>query len=209
VKLSAVIFDYGMVLSGPPNLDLKAEIVRRSGIPSAQAEALYWKYRPAYDRGDLDGPAYWQTILEEGGVPSPPELVRELTELDARMWTGTNQPLVDWQARLRAAGVKTAVLSNLGDWVKEHVLRDLPWFSAFDVRVFSCDLHLAKPDPAIYRHALEQLGTEPDDTVFIDDLAHNVEGAQALGIHGIQYTGMQELRQAIRALNLVGIPQPE
>lgn len=209
MKLSAVIFDYGMVLSGPPNLDVRAEMVRRSGLPAAQADALYWKYRYAYDRGDIGGFAYWETILEEGGVQPTPTLVRELAELDARMWTGTNQPLVDWQARLRAAGVRTAVLSNLGDVVKECVVRDLPWFGNFDVLVFSYEQRLIKPDPAIYQAVLARLGTAPEETLFIDDLLSNVEAAQALGIHGLQYTGVAELAAALRQLPLEDpIPLP-
>jgi putative hydrolase of the HAD superfamily len=209
VKLDAVIFDYGMVLSGPPNPELREELVRRSGMPQAQAETLYWKYRHAYDRGDLDGLTYWQTILEEGGVPSSPALIRELAELDARMWTGSNDPLVAWQASLRAAGIKTAILSNLGDIVQQSVSRNLPWTQNFDAHIFSYQLRIAKPDPAIYRHALQLLNSKAEETIFLDDITANVEAAQALGMTGILYTGIPALRHSLQSLSLdVFVPLP-
>jgi putative hydrolase of the HAD superfamily len=210
LKLRAVIFDYGMVLSGPPDASIQAEMLHRSGIPAAQAEALYWKHRHDYDRGDLNGLSYWQTILDEGGVAYPPELIAELAQLDARMWTSSNQPLVDWQAKLRAAGLKTAILSNLGDVVKESVVRNLPWVRNFDVQVFSYLLRVIKPAPAIYLHTLAALGTAPEETLFLDDLPANVEAARALGIIGIPYTGVADLKQAIRSLEIENsIPLPQ
>ena len=54
--------------------------------------------------------------------------------------------------------------------------------------VWSYQLGIAKPDPAIYRHVLKELGTQPEETLFIDDKPVNVEAALALGMKGILFS---------------------
>jgi len=58
----------------------------------------------------------------------------------------------------------------------------------FDVEIVSALVGLAKPDPAIYRLALERLGTAPEATIFVDDYPPNVAAAAALGIQAIHFT---------------------
>jgi putative hydrolase of the HAD superfamily len=82
----------------------------------------------------------------------------------------------------------------MGDSVLESIQREYDWFPRFDVLVWSFQLHMAKPDPAIYRYTLQQLGTRPEETLFIDDKLVNVKAAQALGIQAIQFSTIDRLR---------------
>ena len=59
---------------------------------------------------------------------------------------------------------------------------------------------LLKPDPAIYRHVLDDLGLTAAQAVFIDNRASNVAGAQATGITGHVFTGSGRLREFLAAL---------
>ena len=72
-------------------------------------------------------------------------------------------------------------------------------FNLIEDRVLSCEEHLLKPDAAIYRCALQRFGIEADETVFVDDRADNVAGAQAVGI---TFTGAVPLRQALTKLGV-------
>jgi putative hydrolase of the HAD superfamily len=111
--------------------------------------------------------------------------------------------VLDLVARLRALGLKTAVLSNT---ITAHVThnREKGLYDAFDVLVFSNEVGLNKPDVAIYRHTLEQLGLaeRPQAAFFVDDLAENVEAARALGMHGLLYTDAAQLVEDVRALGV-------
>ena len=84
---------------------------------------------------------------------------------DARMWMTLNPAMLAWEGTLNARGILTAVLSNVGDTVQQAVERELKWLSRFDVLVWSYRLRMAKPDPAIYRYALEKLGTRPEESL--------------------------------------------
>lgn len=55
-----------------------------------------------------------------------------------------------------------------------------------DAATYSCEIGVLKPNPEIYRRALDKLGAVAEETVFVDDMPGNLLGAQALGIHGIQ-----------------------
>ena len=133
----------------------------------------------------------------------------ELNLWDARMWTTENPAMLAWQQRLKERGLLTAILSNMGDNVLDNMKREFDWLSRFDVLVWSYQLRMAKPDPAIYRHVLAELGTQPAETLFIDDRAVNVQAALALGFQAIEFSSVEKLRADLVAAGLASeLPLP-
>jgi putative hydrolase of the HAD superfamily len=202
LALRAVVFDYGMVLTGLPNSEAHAEMVRITGLPVDRFESLYWTDRHAYDEGKLSGAAFWQKFVHDAKLDLDGPAVDELNRWDARMWTTQNPAMVAWQARLKERGLLTAILSNMGDSVLDSIQREFDWIDRFDVLVWSYQLHIAKPDPEIYLHTLQRLGTRPDETLFLDDKRVNVDAALALGIKAIQFTTIGHLREDLVAARL-------
>ena len=207
--LRAVVFDYGMVLTGPPDPEARAALLRITGLPVARFESLYWADRPAYDEGKLTGIEFWRKMLREAGLPENQTTVEELNDWDARMWTTQNLAMLEWQQRLKEHGLKTAILSNMGDNVLVRIEREFAWIHRFDVLVWSFQLHMAKPDPAIYRYTLDKLGTTPEETLFLDDKLENVEAAQAMGMLAFQFSNVIQLRKDLLAAGLdISLPLP-
>ncbi len=202
MTLRAVIFDYGMVLTGLPDAEAHDAMIRITGLPADRFEALYWADRHAYDEGKLTGIAFWQKFMRESGLDLAPSTIEELNRLDARMWTTQNPAMLAWQLQLKQHGILTAILSNMGDSVLENMMREFDWLGRFDVLVWSYQLRMAKPDPAIYLHTLQQLGTRPDETLFIDDKRINVEAARDLGMKAIEFSTIDRLRQDLIAAGL-------
>lgn len=211
MALRAVVFDYGMVLTGPPNPAAHGELVRITGLPIDRFESLYWADRHAYDEGKLTGIGFWQKFLREAGLDERlgQSTVEDLNQLDAGMWTTQNAAMVAWQEKVKARGLLTAILSNIGDNVLASVEREFGWINRFDVLVWSYQLRIAKPDPAIYRHTLERLGTAPEETLFLDDKLVNIDAARALGIQAIQFSTPERLRVDLIASGLDSeLPMP-
>lgn len=202
MALRAVVFDYGMVLSGPPDPRAHNELVRRVGLPAAEFDALYWADRHAFDEGKLTGEEFWRNLLQKAGVAALPALVAELLAWDARMWMTLNPAMLAWQGLLQARGLRTAVLSNLGDATQQAMERELPWLKRFDALVWSYQERIAKPDPAIYRITLDRLGARPDETLFLDDRPENVAAAAALGIQALVFTTADALGAQLVARGL-------
>jgi putative hydrolase of the HAD superfamily len=194
LRLRAVVFDYGMVLTGPPNPEAHAALLRLTGLPLERFEHLYWADRHAYDEGKLTGIAFWQKLVRDGGLALSQETVEELNRWDALMWTTENPAMVAWQSALKQRGLLTAILSNMGDSVLESVEQNFDWIHRFDVLVWSFQLRLAKPDPAIYRYVLAKLGTLPEETLFLDDKPENIQAARALGMKTILFSTVEQLR---------------
>ena len=209
MSLRAVVFDYGMVLTGPQDPGAHAALLRITGLPLERFEPLYWADRHAYDEGKLTGMAFWQKLIREAGLDLPAEAADELNLWDARMWTTENPAMLAWQLALKQRGTLTAILSNMGDNVLENMQRTFDWLPRFDVLVWSYQLRMAKPDPAIYHYVLNKLGTQPAETLFLDDRPVNVEAALALGIQAILFSTVDQLRLDLVAAGLdAEIPLP-
>jgi len=96
---------------------------------------------------------------------------------------GPDTVMLDAVARIHAAGVRTALLSNAFGF---EYPRD-GWSKLFDVTVISDEVGIRKPDPAIYRLACERLQVDPSTAVYVDDFEANVAAATALGMTGIHH----------------------
>ena len=115
------------------------------------------------------------------------------------MWTTESPAMLAWQQQLKQHGLRTAILSNMGDSVLENIQREFDWLPRFDVLVWSFQHNLAKPDPAIYHLALQKLGVKPEEALFIDDKQVNIDAALALGMPAIQFSTVERLRSDLVA----------
>ena len=207
--LRAVVFDYGMVLTGPQDPEAYAALLRITGLSAERFEPMYWANRHELDLGNLSGLAFWQKFLRDAGLNLAPDAAEELNRWDARMWTTQNPAMLAWQQRLKQRGLLTAILSNISDNVLASIEREFAWIHEFDVLVWSFELRMAKPDPAIYRHVLDRLGTGPEETLFLDDKMANIEAARALGIQALQFSTIDRLRADLIASGFDGgLPLP-
>ena len=195
MPLRTVVFDYGMVLSLPPNPLAQAELRRITGLSQEGLERYYWTDRHAYDRGELTGIGFWQKLVSDAGLSHSAEEIAQLNHWDARMWTSANPTMLRWHRQLKQYGLQTAILSNMGDSVLESIVESFSWIEHFDVLIWSYQHNLAKPEPAIYELLLERLGTAPEETLFLDDKLENIEAARHLGIRGLQFSTVEQLRE--------------
>jgi len=207
-KIQAVLFDYGMVLSGPPDAAARVEMQRLLSADAEQFEAAYWRERDAYDRGALTGKAYWQTVGREVGIEPDDATVSALIEADLVHWTQPNEAMIAWALELQRAGIKTGILSNLGDAMEAGLHERFAWLKGFHHMTFSHRLGLAKPDLAIYEYAASGLGVRPEEVLFLDDREENIEGARAAGMIAVQYGEHEAFLKAMEGAGLGHLLRP-
>ena len=104
--------------------------------------------------------------------------------------------------RLKKMGYKVYYLSNIAQDTLDY-LGQQEFFSLFEGGIGSCHLHLAKPDPRLYKALMLHYNLDYDETIFIDDKKEHAQAAYALGITGIHYRGNASL---LKALSSCGIP---
>jgi putative hydrolase of the HAD superfamily len=194
----AVLFDYGKVLSLPADADAWARLGELTGLDESTLGRLYWAHRDAYDKGTLGGITYWETIAREGGFSLDESKLAALHAADVELWGQLNEPMVAWAIRLQKRGIKTGILSNIGDAMEAGLRRKFDWIESFTHHTWSHRQNLTKPDAAIYRHAVEGLGCPAASVLFIDDREENVRGAIAAGLQAILYTTHEEFVTEMR-----------
>jgi putative hydrolase of the HAD superfamily len=202
--ICAVLFDYGMVLSGPPDAEQRKRMEELLNADSESFGTAYWKFRDDYDRGTLTAETYWIAVAEAVGQKLDAAVLAELIEADTAHWGQPNEPMITWAGELQRAGVRTGILSNLGDAMEVGLHVRLPWLSGFHHKTFSHRLGIAKPDAAIYEHAIEGMSVAPAEILFIDDREENVVAARAAGMTAIQYGDHAKF---LAQLSELGFPQ--
>jgi putative hydrolase of the HAD superfamily len=192
-----VVFDAGGVLLewNPPRV-----IERLHPDPKTQTLIRQQMFEHAdwheFDRGSL---------TYEGAVHHFAKATGLTTEETRTLIDATRESLRPIEGTMRiletlaAGGVRLYLLSNMPVSTFEYLRQHHPFFDHFDHLVISGAILLLKPEPAIYKHLVEQTGIVPAESVFIDDLLKNVIAARECGFEAIQFRDPASCREELRA----------
>jgi HAD superfamily hydrolase (TIGR01509 family) len=125
-----------------------------------------------------------RAVLTAGGIPDPDgTLVTTLVHAERSLGgrVAVFDDTMPTLAGLRVEGVRTAIVSNCNRGTRETIER-LGLDVAADALVLSCERRAAKPDPRIYRAALDDVGVDAADAIFVDDQTAYCDGARAVGL---------------------------
>ena len=193
----AVVFDFGGVLINPVT-EKVAVLAEHHGTSMHELLAVLLGPRESGDdhpwhrceRGEI-------AVADIQGLLAPYAEAAGLQlrgdELDALM-EPTYRVLDEVLERvdaLRAAGYRTALLTNTFAEFREQMDRDVG-FHRFDVVVESFAVRARKPEPAIYEITARMLGVAHDEIVYLDDFDQNLEPAVALGWQVVHVTGPEQ-----------------
>jgi len=167
---------------------------------------LWETTRDTYDRGDLTPQEYWLKLAAQSNTSLDRGQIERLRKIEIEIWAHLDQGMLNWVSQLRAAGVKTGLLSNMPTDLVSYLRANCDWMENFDFKTFSSDVKLIKPDPAIYKHTLRGLGISAQEALFVDDREVNIRAARALGIHGIEYRSIAQLKDELEALGFPVLP---
>jgi putative hydrolase of the HAD superfamily len=191
MTVRAVWTDFGGVLTPPIAHTMMAFCRKHHLDPAAvgvAAAAVTARYGTQDVMLPLDTPLvseqqWLREIADEMGVAEAPLTMAD-SWFDGRE---TNHAWLERLAALRANGVFVGLLSNMVPAWDEHWRRMVDP-GLFDDVVLSFQVGMRKPSPGIFALALERSGTSADETVFVDDLAGNCEGARHAGWTAIHFT---------------------
>jgi putative hydrolase of the HAD superfamily len=197
----AVVFDLDDTLLDTTGLEAEMLVglcaAARAELPGVEYDSLRMRYRNGrddlYDRvlsGELDIAAYRRlhliAVCEPWGEPSEAlqaTAVRLRDEQLAR--TRFVEHAIELLRHLRAAGVRTALLTNGPSWMQRRKVELLGLEAELDAIGISEELGAAKPDPAAFTATLELMASAPQETVMVGDhLDWDVRGALAAGMRG-------------------------
>jgi 2-haloacid dehalogenase/putative hydrolase of the HAD superfamily len=148
------------------------------------------------------------TFAENRGplVARFPEHAAEIEAWESRWWEMFSGVIPETEAAIEALAARDVpqfALSNMSHEVLPGILAMSPAFQRLEGVVISGELGLIKPDAAIYRVACDRFGLTPQDFLFIDDSAANIETARTLGFDAHHFTDAAALRPALEARGLL------
>jgi len=123
-----------------------------------------------------------EALAAAGHVEPDGALADELTGLLLVRWApkvyaDVRMALAELRERRYRLGLISNLFPNEPQWVTEMELAPL-----FDALIFSCEVGMLKPEPAIYVLCAERMGVEPQQCVFVDDQPTYLAGAKAVGM---------------------------
>jgi putative hydrolase of the HAD superfamily len=205
--VSAVLFDFGGVITDDPfrsmagaaagfGMDLAEFGAIAIGMGDYGAGDHPWH---RLERGEIElddynraADALARSRGHQGFPPLPIELIATRTFV-------VRPAMVELIRHLRSVGIATAIVTNnvraLGSWRQA-----LDWDELVDIVVDSCQVGMRKPEPRIYHHVCDVLAVSPAESVFLDDMASNVEAAVGVGMRGILVTDPAEAIAEVRRL---------
>jgi 2-haloacid dehalogenase len=197
--MSAIVFDIGRVLyDWDPRFLYERLIPRGEALESFLRDVVTVEWHFQHDAGrDFADTAAELTALH----PHHAELIAAWGPRFAESIPGPITGMHELVARLDAGGVPLFAITNFShEFFPPFRAAEAGLFDRFRDIVVSGEEKLVKPDAAIYRLALDRFGLPATGTVFIDDNAANVAGADAVGMTGILFTGVDDLVPRLRAL---------
>lgn len=208
VRLRALVVDWGGVLTEPLDAAIRAwaEIdgvefehyvdVMRSWLGPHQGELARDNPVAALERGEIEVPHFEEQLAQRLSQAAGRE-IRAVGLLQRMFDQFEHAPAMSALVlRARRAGLRTGLLSN--SWGNEYPREG--WDEMFDAIVISGEVGMRKPEPEIFAHALDLLGVLAEETVFVDDLAHNVQAAVELGLVGIHHTSYESTASELEEL---------
>jgi FMN phosphatase YigB (HAD superfamily) len=192
-----VRFDHGRTLRA---------IASAAGVadPESLRPAVFGRNEFDFDTGRLDAISFFRAVERDAGLQSIPD------EIWIPAWRDIFEPIPEAFALLAdlRPGVRTCLVSNTNPLHWEGVRAVCSVESLVSGLALSFEVGAAKPDPALFRYALDLAGFPPDQAAFADDRPDYVEAARALGIDSFVVTSPRDLAEGLRVRGLLRPRRP-
>jgi epoxide hydrolase-like predicted phosphatase len=195
--IKAVFFDLGGVILRTEFQAPRQHLAERLGMEYEDLEKLVFDSPSSIraSHGEISDVEHWEQVVKRLKRPAD-----EMQSIRDEFFAGdvVDWEIVDFLRSLRPdyfVGLISNAWPDLRDFIAKKKFDD-----TFDHMVISGEVGVMKPEARIYKIALEQAGVSPNEAVFIDDFYKNVEGCQAVGMHGIHFREPQEALAELRRL---------
>jgi putative hydrolase of the HAD superfamily len=196
--IQAVFWDLGGVIIRTEDRSSRAAWEARLGLPPRELDQIVFAGEMGRKAavGQAGAADVWTWVAERLGLD--PE---QREDLRKDFWRGEvlDLELVSYIRGLRA-NYRTGLISNAWREIRQDIENEWRIADAFDKLIISAEVGLAKPDPRIYHLALEGLGVEASQAIFVDDFIENLEAASALGMHPVHFKNRIQAQQQVETL---------
>jgi putative hydrolase of the HAD superfamily len=197
-----ILFDVGgVLLTNGWDHNERAQVLERFHLDVAEFEARHAKPYAAWEIGAISVESYLDAmVFYEPRSFSRDEFLAAICAQSKPLPDGALGILEELAAANKCL---LGALNNEARETNEYRFDHFGLRKLFKVALSSCYLGLRKPEPVIYKTALDILGRPAERILFIDDRAGNVDGAVAAGMKAIQFVGAEALRRELVSLGVL------
>ncbi len=197
-EIRTIIFDWGGVLIDTPSAKITSHCSQALGVLPQVFLDAYKLVEFDFYRGTITEPQLWQRICDRAGVSVPPQCLDHAASLWLEAFEDAYRPrgeMFELVSQLKTAGYTIGLLSNTEMPSLNFFKQDI--YKSFDFSVFSCVEGLAKPGAEIYHLAAKKADCLPQECLFIDDRKENTDAADAMGMKGVQFQNLPQLKECL------------
>lgn len=199
IKIKAVVFDFGGVLSVQPPPMAYKELSKLSGFAIQKIKKYNSSYEIKFEKGKITSEAFFSRLSKFLKIPE--KKVKKIWSLREEK-SFKNKALYRLAKQIQESGFKIAILSNTNPG-HEEIHRRKNNYYPFRTVLLSCRIGSQKPEPQAYRILLKKLKVKPHECVFIDDVKKHVLGAKKIGMYGIHYKNPIKLKKDLKKLGVL------
>jgi len=191
--IRALFWDVGgVLLSNAWDQEERARAVERFGLDARQFEPLHREAVAELEQGRITLDEYLsRTVFWQSRDISRSDFSSYMFSL-SRARTDVLE-----YARLLAPRHRMATINNESRELNEYRIQKFGLDGIFPLFVSSCYVGVRKPDPGIYRLALELTQIPPEECCFIDDRPANIQGARGAGLRAVLFENLHQLRKSL------------
>ncbi len=197
-NIEAVIWDIGGVIWRNEDSSSRHQLSEKYGVPLQELTDLVFHSETAdlATLGRIAEDEHWKSVARKIGMKE-----EEASALRSAWWAGDriDRNLISFITGLKR-NYKTGLLSNAWSDARQSLAAEIGDLSIFEFIVYSAEVGLMKPDPAIYRRILDMMQLPPEKAIFVDDTEQNIAAANELGIHGLLFKSAEKVQGDILAM---------
>ena len=197
-RIDTVIFDIGGVLVKLGRYRFLAS----KGFSGKLAHRIMHATMKSRDWVHLDLNDMSEDEILELFVKNDPEIEKEIREMfsDVHGIVEAKETSLQWLKHVKKTGRRVLYMSNYSPKIMRDCPEALYFLPEMDGGLFSCDVHMVKPDLSFYQLLINKFKLNPKHCVFIDDVIDNLEPAKALGMSTIHYQTQEQAEKALNTL---------
>ncbi|MEW6282772.1 MAG: HAD family phosphatase [Candidatus Eremiobacterota bacterium] len=207
MKVKALFFDIGGVVV---HADMDRWMLVGAGVMQSDPLAVRREVLARVgelEKGTVDTLSFWKQVGEalwRGGQGRPPlpEECRWLWRDTMKATARVDDAVINFCWDLNRRGFIVAALSNT---IVDHVevLTPLGAYTPFRPCILSCQVGMRKPEPAIFKLAIQRVKLKPGQCLLVDDREDNVAGARAVGMQAVLYESLPGLGRDLTRLGVL------
>lgn len=191
--IKLIIFDWGKVLGSgaDPNNEEFVLIRKITGLTNTQLDIIFETHWHKIKIGKRPLLEFWKSVSQKSNkAVSPQKLMTNYLKS-----VTINKEMLALAKGLKKRGYKLAILSNESREKMNAQIGRFDLYDLFDKIYCSADLGLQKPDKRIFRYVINDQNINPQETLFIDNMAYNTEAATSLGINSLLFENPRQLKK--------------